>query len=307
MLRLQVPNTTNTVTKTSSSLNDTTTDSCISTVVANDNIVTFDVGGRLFRVRRTLLHSFPDTMLARSACDLWKENKENIDTTSPCTDKPIFIDRDSTRFSCVLDFMRDSCSVDLPVTVTKDSFLRELQYFGFDMTTINIDCITYSHIPTFDAIVKIDNLHNDFCSKTIAKLQQHKDYTILAYICFSEAASKICLQCKIETQPKTIILPMFLAFRIGKKLIFSAESLIETFDTLINLYNEFSIFSNTTDTKNNDKYSKKVTLAAKKTTILFNKYLAEYGLECTSITKANENNWGKTDHPTYTFHLKQVE
>jgi hypothetical protein len=32
----------------------------------NDSIVVFDVRGQIFKVRRTLIDSFPDTILARS-------------------------------------------------------------------------------------------------------------------------------------------------------------------------------------------------------------------------------------------------
>jgi BTB/POZ domain len=115
------------------------------------NCVKFDVGGRIFKVRRSLLESFPETMLARSASDLWNTTTsavfEAVSTSQDDTSKkkravkknrvhheqqqqqPIFIDRDSHRFSYVLDYMRDGCVVVLPVTISKESFLTELQYF----------------------------------------------------------------------------------------------------------------------------------------------------------------------------------
>jgi BTB/POZ domain len=288
-----------------------------------DNVVTFNVGGRIFQIRRTLLDSYPDTMLARSASDLWKEQNEITSstataTTTNCADKPIFIDRDSTRFACVLDFMRDSCSIDLPVNITKESFLRELQYFGFDMTAINSDCITYN-IPTYNAIVKVGNLHQEFQTKTMEKLKRSKDYTILSYICFCLTVKHVNLSCTIQRKDNTIILPPSAQKRIGTSSLISASSLSETFYTLESLCKHFSIIDSgraaasttfttmVTITNNVAHGSGKITdnvtedaKSAKRAVMNFNKYLAVYGLECTSIVK-------NTIFPYFVFQLKQTE
>jgi BTB/POZ domain len=263
-----------------------------------DNVVTFNVGGRIFQIRRTLLDSYPDTMLARAASDLWKEKIEIISpTTTDCVKKPIFIDRDSTRFACVLDFMRDSCSIDLPVTVTKESFLRELQYFGFDMTTINSDCITYN-IPAYEAIVKVDKLHKGFQIKT-AQMQLAKDHTILAYICFSETAKDVSGRCVIEVKESRIILPQSVQQRIGSISIISDTSLFETVKSLDNLCKQFvRVTSVSSDATNNEKLSVK---SAMKYVTAFNEHLAEYGLECTSMNK-----FEKCGKYGYSFQLKQA-
>jgi hypothetical protein len=68
----------------------------------DDTIVVFDVGGRIFKVRRAVIESFPETVLARCSCDLWM----NMLSTSgdhqkeKQNQKPIFLDRDFHRFSC---------------------------------------------------------------------------------------------------------------------------------------------------------------------------------------------------------------
>jgi len=86
--------------------------------------VQLDVGGHLFKVSRSLLEQHPDTMLARLVSDDW-QNDDNKDGTH-------FIDRNGERFQYVLDYMRDQ-KVYLPLTVSKEAFLLDLQYFGFDV------------------------------------------------------------------------------------------------------------------------------------------------------------------------------
>ena len=87
-----------------------------------DLSVSFNVGGRIFVIRHSLLDAFPSTMLARSASEEWFGND---------ADKPIFIDRDSDRFRYCLDYMRDGRVV-LPSTESKAALLAELKYFGFE-------------------------------------------------------------------------------------------------------------------------------------------------------------------------------
>lgn len=82
--------------------------------------VSFNVGGRIFQVRRSLLEGFPNTVLARSVSKEWHEGGE-----------PIFIDRDADRFRYCLDFMRDG-QVQLMHPESPEALLKELEYYGFE-------------------------------------------------------------------------------------------------------------------------------------------------------------------------------
>ena len=84
-------------------------------------VITFDVGGRVYKLSRALLESFPDTMLSRLASDTWQ----------PDPTQTIFIDRNGDRFQYCLDYLRDNV-ISLPLTVSKKAVIIELEYFGID-------------------------------------------------------------------------------------------------------------------------------------------------------------------------------
>ena len=91
--------------------------------------ITFNVGGQSYQVSKSLLNSFPNSMLARMVSTDWMET-DNDDTTE--NGKMIFIERDGTKFGLVLDYLRDSI-VELPLTVSKGAFLAELSYYCIDI------------------------------------------------------------------------------------------------------------------------------------------------------------------------------
>ena len=68
-------------------------------MAARQEGVEFDVGGQQFKVARSTIMKFPDTMLG-ALLERW-------DTDS----KPVFIDRDPHRFRYILDFYRDGAIV----------------------------------------------------------------------------------------------------------------------------------------------------------------------------------------------------
>lgn len=88
--------------------------------------VSFNVGWKLFEVGRPLLDKYPDSMMLRVLGDLADNEKTD----------PIFIDRDSTRFGYILDYMRDG-KVTLPITISKDSFVSDLNYYGIGQKNEN--------------------------------------------------------------------------------------------------------------------------------------------------------------------------
>jgi len=59
--------------------------------------VKFNVGGHCYEISRDILMRRPETMLARSASDLWHKD----------SDQEIFLNGDGERFRYVLDYLRN--------------------------------------------------------------------------------------------------------------------------------------------------------------------------------------------------------
>jgi len=110
--------------------------------------VRFDVGGKIYKVARSLLDQYPDTMLARLVSKTWSpgndvdsrvnEGEEKSDNKDGCNqtsgddkDAAVYIERDGQRFRYCLDYMRDGC-VHLPPSIPKKAFLQDLAYYGFE-------------------------------------------------------------------------------------------------------------------------------------------------------------------------------
>ena len=84
--------------------------------------ILFDVSGKIFRVSRSLIDEWPESMLARLVSDRWHDDDDSME-------KPIFIDRNGDIFQVVLDFMRYGC-IALPRNLPKRTFVREMDYYG---------------------------------------------------------------------------------------------------------------------------------------------------------------------------------
>lgn len=87
--------------------------------------VQFDVGGTLFKTARSLFHGpgqHECTMLGRLVSETWL-----VDPSIP-----VFIDRSAVLFAYVLDYLRYG-SITLPITISKDVFLRDLDYYGIPL------------------------------------------------------------------------------------------------------------------------------------------------------------------------------
>lgn len=154
--------------------------------------VCFDVGGTKFKVSRSLVGSYPNTMLARLISDRWKSNskKENDE---------FFIDRDGILFQYVLHYMRDQ-KVHLPLTVCRESILKELQYYGFESVSDDALCCSSAIYQTAINIVTCKNLHQadiqnvdnaiTDLEQSIINLHQTKSYMSIVYQCFSSFSQK---------------------------------------------------------------------------------------------------------------------
>ncbi|KAL7551379.1 hypothetical protein ACHAWF_014581 [Thalassiosira exigua] len=81
--------------------------------------IKFNVGGRHFEVSRDLIEQQPESMLRRMVSEAWH----------PDTEKTIFIDRNSDIFAQAMEYLRYG-SVVLPVSMPKEMFFRDVDYYG---------------------------------------------------------------------------------------------------------------------------------------------------------------------------------
>jgi BTB/POZ domain len=164
--------------------------------------VRFDVGGQVYKVSRSLIELYPDTMLARMVDTRWqpqrgiKAGDDDDDDTSNST--IMFIDRNGDRFQYVLDYMRDR-QVSLPMTVSVSAFRHDLAYYGFDnaqessSVTVGTPAEARELFATF-----IGNLHGNLdkfdelikeSENTTATLKQQKSSFKMAHDIFGRSAS----------------------------------------------------------------------------------------------------------------------
>ena len=87
---------------------------------STSSTITFNIGGTVYKVSKSLLEKFPGSLLERCASKTWNEG-----------DDEVFIEGDGTRFRQVLDYMRHS-EVTLPRGESTASFLKELEYYGIE-------------------------------------------------------------------------------------------------------------------------------------------------------------------------------
>ena len=137
----------------------------------NTVIVQLNVGGTKYEVSRSLLESYPETMLASLISERWQEDPE----------KEIFIDRNGVRFQYVLDYMRDGI-VHIPVAVSKLSVLNDLSYFGFEnVPTSAID----SSCAGYEAAAHVAMHHKNYKERKEELIAQFF-FEFLAFQCFKE-------------------------------------------------------------------------------------------------------------------------
>jgi len=88
-----------------------------------NDILSLNVGGRIFLTARSTLISEPDSMLA----NMFDPNAEL--EPSQMVDGAFFIDGDPDRFAVILNYLRDK-TLDIPPNVTKKGVLLAASYFG---------------------------------------------------------------------------------------------------------------------------------------------------------------------------------
>ena len=146
-------------------------------------IVQFDVGGRVFKTSRSLIDQHEDTMLARLVSDTWQENPN----------KSVFIDRDGDMFAQVISYLRYG-SIELPITISKAMFLRDLDFFGIVPEEGSVKSASEAWASKVDERYgKISKLELE-----ASKLKLENDIEFLANYCASKYISNGAPRCCIE-------------------------------------------------------------------------------------------------------------
>ena len=95
---------------------------------SNPLTIHFNVGGKHYEVSKSLVEQQADgTMLSRIVSDAWHGDPN----------EPVFIDRDGERFGYCLDYLRYG-KVSLPITVPLGAWLRDMDFYGFQVDKLNM-------------------------------------------------------------------------------------------------------------------------------------------------------------------------
>ncbi|CAB9525465.1 expressed unknown protein [Seminavis robusta] len=136
-------------------------------------IVRLNVGGTKYKVSRSLIETYPDTMLAKIISKTWQHDPNS----------EVFIDRDGERFRYVLDYMRDQKAF-VAMNVSKASIIKELEYFGFENVPDNaVDC-SGANLEAAEHMIMILKDHKAAAEDptgTIARMEETKDYSAIAH------------------------------------------------------------------------------------------------------------------------------
>jgi hypothetical protein len=138
--------------------------------------VKFNVGGRHYEVSRSLIEKFPSTMLARMISETWQTDPEAT----------LFIDRDSDRFRFCLDYMRAD-KVCLPLNISKEAFLDDLAFYGFEDVDPSKICGGSSNMAAALHLSKCKEEHEEVlssCRKNVQAAERAIACEDVAYECF---------------------------------------------------------------------------------------------------------------------------
>jgi len=134
--------------------------------------VTFDVGGRTFKVSRSLIKQHEKSMLARLVSDTWQSVKDSEKASN------LFIDRDGDRFAYVLDFLRYG-HVQLPYNISKELLILDLDFFGIDGATDETITVGHDYYCHFSKVSELHIMKANLMAQVKGILVQVKeiDYT----------------------------------------------------------------------------------------------------------------------------------
>jgi BTB/POZ domain len=219
-------------------------------------------------------------------------DKKTVELPRQQKQLPIFIDRDSNRFSYVLDYMRDGCIVVLPVSISKESFLTDLEYYCFEQSTVNNNSSITCTFPTNDIFVQVQRLHAKFISMMQQNVQE-KHYRILSYACFCECVFKNTLTCSFSWKKPdaTLHLPSI----INSKLVLKIPVEDDLAPDVVLLVKEYNDKQEQNPHGDHAKAPATNGINCTSAILFFNKCLADYGLQFKVL---------QTEHFNLKIHLK---
>jgi hypothetical protein len=145
--------------------------------------VKFDVGGRLYKVSRSLIETFPSTMLAKMVSETCQKDPEAT----------LCIDENGDRFQYCLDYMRRN-EVWIPLSVPKEALLQDLDYYGFEDVDPSKIHAGSSYMEAAKTLLKCKEEHDNFlltCKENVKAAETNvkaAEMTIkcaeVAYACF---------------------------------------------------------------------------------------------------------------------------
>jgi BTB/POZ domain len=132
--------------------------------------IKLNVGGTHYEVSRSLIESFPNTMLARMIGEMWQDANGG-DTAAEVG--PIFIDRDGDRFRYILDFMRESgTTVCIPPNVSREALLNDFAFDGLVVDDPSMVAYCDHTVASASAVAQLDRKMKVGFATMGAKLQE---------------------------------------------------------------------------------------------------------------------------------------
>mmetsp|Transcript_36927 Transcript_36927/g.62818 ORF Transcript_36927/g.62818 Transcript_36927/m.62818 type:complete len:202 (-) Transcript_36927:65-670(-) len=126
--------------------------------------VRFNVGGRHFEVSRSLVDEHSNTVLGKLVSDTWNGDPA----------KAVFIDRSGDIFAHILEYLRYG-SIELPITVPRSMFDRELDYYG--ITSVKTRISGQNFLPNIIGSFELQVIE---AKKKLAEAEMRRDAVTMA-------------------------------------------------------------------------------------------------------------------------------
>jgi len=133
-------------------------------VDSNTDVVTFNVGGKIFQMLTQTVHSKPETLL----CTLLNE-RNNDPAREDKVDQPIFVEADAERFRYIVDWYRYG-RIHLPEGISIAEMRRECAFYQLpDTVEISTDKPTFADIFAVKrkALEDLDDATTKWCKAAI--------------------------------------------------------------------------------------------------------------------------------------------
>jgi BTB/POZ domain len=146
--------------------------------------VRFNVGGQLFETSFSLWEQLPDSWVSAKVLD----HVSDKSAATNASDEAIFIDRNSTHFGLMLDFLRHG-SVSLPMTVSKVDFLRDLEEYGLAPATKQEQDMVIYYVPDEQYRLSLDFLEQSIKQVLLREAKRSKKQKAADFV--AEACYKV--------------------------------------------------------------------------------------------------------------------